>query len=224
MKHFFFKHILFVVVFSLFSAAAWAGSITTTKHNLSVTGPGTLKAVSETQICIFCHTPHSSKADTPLWNRNFDAVSASYTPYTSSTLDASPGQPTGASKLCLSCHDGLLALGDVMSRAQPIQMQGGVTTIPSESPGYIGENLTGMHPISFVFDDALASTNNAKGDSPLHAPSTISDSDVKLDSDSMVQCTSCHDPHNNDNYVQDVVPAFWPKSTYEGVCLVCHNI
>jgi hypothetical protein len=208
----------------VFATVVWAGSITTTKHNLSVSGPGPLKAVAETQICIFCHTPHSAKADTPLWNRNFDSVSASYSPYTSSTLDASPGQPTGASKLCLSCHDGLLALGDLMSEGTPIAMVGGVTTMPTDSEGYVGEDLTGTHPVSFVFDDSLASTNNAKGDSPLHTPSTITDSDVKLDTDSMVQCTSCHDPHNNDNYVENSVPPFWPKATYEGVCLVCHNI
>jgi hypothetical protein len=203
---------------------SYAGTIATTKHNLSVTGPGPIKAVSETNVCIFCHTPHSAKPDTPLWNRNFDKVAAFYTPYDSSTLDANPGQPTGASKLCLSCHDGLLALGDVMSKSQPIQMQGGVTTMPTSAPGYIGEDLSGSHPVSFVFNDALASTNNAKGDSPLRLPSTINDPEVKLDKSAMVQCSSCHDPHNNDTYQPGVVPPFWRKSTYDGVCLVCHDI
>jgi hypothetical protein len=218
--------IIEIIVLAMFFLPfrSWAGTIATTKHNLSTTGPGTLKAVSETRICVFCHTPHSAKPDTPIWNRNFDKVAASYTPYDSSTLDASPGQPTGASKLCLSCHDGLLALGDVISAEQPIEMQGGVTTMPVASPGYIGEDLSGTHPISFVFNDALAATNNAKGDSPLHLPSTISDPDVRLDKDSMVQCSSCHDPHNNDYYIPDQVPPFWPKSTYEAVCVVCHNI
>lgn len=220
------RHISKLLLLSalLLPGTCWAGDITTTKHNLSVTGPGTLKAVVETRICVFCHTPHTSKPDTPLWNRNFDKVAGFYTPYDSSTLDASPGQPTGASKLCLSCHDGLLALGDVMSEQQPLEMQGGVTTMPTDSPGYIGEDLSGTHPISFVFNDSLASTNNAKGDSPLYFPSTITDPDVKLDADSMVQCTACHDPHNNDYYVQDQVPPFWLKSTYEAVCLVCHNL
>jgi hypothetical protein len=202
----------------------WAGTIATTEHNLSVTGPGTIKAVSETRICVFCHTPHRSKADTPLWNRDFDKVAATYIPYDSPTLDASPGQPSGASKLCLSCHDGLLALGDVISESQPIQMQGGVTTMPTSSPGYIGEDLSGSHPVSFVFDNALASANNAKGDSPLRMPSTIIDPDVKLDKNSMVQCTSCHDPHNDDNYIPDQVPPFWLKSSYDGVCVVCHDL
>jgi len=215
---------LFLLVIVTICGNSFGGTIATTKHNLSVTGPGTIKAVTETQICIFCHTPHTSKPDTPLWNRNFDKVSATYIPYTSSTLNASPGQPTGASKLCLSCHDGLLALGDVMSREQPIQMQSGVTTIPPTSPGYVGEDLSGSHPVSFIFNDSLASANNAQGDSPLHFPSTITDPDVRLDASSMVQCTSCHDPHNNDSYVPDLVPPFWPKSTYEGVCLVCHDI
>jgi len=208
----------------MISGTSRAGTIATTKHNLSITGPGPIKAVSETRICIFCHTPHNAKPDTPLWNRNFDKAAGFYTPYSSSTLDASPGQPTGSSKLRLSCHDGLLAIGDVMSEQQPIQMQGGVTTMPTASSGYIGEDLTGTHPISFVFNDALASTNNTKGDSPLRFPSTMADPDVKLDKNSMVQCTSCHDPHNNDNYVPGLTPPFWRKSTFDGVCLVCHDI
>jgi hypothetical protein len=213
-----------ICIFFLLIAPSEAGTIATTKHNLSASGPGPIKAVSEQRVCIFCHTPHSSKPDTPLWNRNYDQVAAFYTPYSSSTLDGSPGQPNGASKLCLSCHDGLLALGDVISESSPITMQGGVTTMPTSSPGYIGEDLSGTHPISFVFNDALATANNSKGDSPLHYPSTMTDPDVKLDKNSMVQCTSCHDPHNNDNYVPGVVPSFWRKSSYDAVCLVCHDI
>jgi len=37
---------------------------------------------------------------------NRDLPAASYNIYRSSTLDAQPGQPTGSSKLCLSCHAG----------------------------------------------------------------------------------------------------------------------
>ena len=31
-----------------------------TRHNLSATGTGTVKATSETQVCVFCHTPHGA--------------------------------------------------------------------------------------------------------------------------------------------------------------------
>ena len=46
-----------------------AGSIRGTKHDLSVRGPGPTKSAKERQVCIFCHTPHGSSHDAPLWNR-----------------------------------------------------------------------------------------------------------------------------------------------------------
>ena len=46
-----------------------------TKHNLSVSGPGPAQATSETEICIFCHTPHNASPGTPLWNHELSTVS-----------------------------------------------------------------------------------------------------------------------------------------------------
>ena len=53
-----------------------------TRHNLSAAGPGTTKAASESQVCVFCHTPHGSdtSAAVPLWNRTL-ANPSSYTTY-----------------------------------------------------------------------------------------------------------------------------------------------
>ena len=113
-------------------AAASGGNIRFSKHNLSVGGPGEIKAVSESQICIFCHTPHNARRDIPyLWNRRDQTVS--YIPYQSSTLFARVGQPTGASKLCLSCHDGTIALGAIVSESEEIRFQGGIRFMPEET-------------------------------------------------------------------------------------------
>ena len=99
-----------------------AQSIVNTVHNLSVTGPGSVKATSEQEICIFCHVPHNSRPDRPLWNRSDPGLT--FTLYNSSTTHAVLGQPDGASILCLSCHDGTIALGSVISRSTPIVMAG----------------------------------------------------------------------------------------------------
>ena len=103
-------------------------SIAVSPHNLSVGGPGAVRAAGENQICIFCHTPHNATPVQPLWNRALPV--SSYKVYASNSLKAQPGQPTGASKLCLSCHDGTIALGSVNSRQQPIMMAAGITTLP----------------------------------------------------------------------------------------------
>ena len=106
---------ILAVVLGLTSPAGTQESVRDTSHNLSVSGPGSVRAVSETRVCVFCHTPHGANTEVsaPLWNRALSG--ATYTPYTSSSIDAQDiaATPGGSSKLCLSCHDGTLAIGTV---------------------------------------------------------------------------------------------------------------
>jgi hypothetical protein len=113
------RRFVLVMMFCYCGSFLQSQSVVTTVHNLSVTGPGTVKASSETEVCIFCHTPHNSKPAGPLWNR--EDPGATYVLYNSSTLQAVPGQPDGSSILCLSCHDGTIALGNVVSRTTDIR-------------------------------------------------------------------------------------------------------
>ncbi|MBA4146638.1 MAG: hypothetical protein H0X66_00880 [Verrucomicrobia bacterium] len=199
-------------------AMVWAGdptaqaeSIINSKHNLSASGPGTIKASTETEVCIFCHTPHRSSDLMPLWNHHTSAVD-NYTPYSSTTLKATVGQPTGASKLCLSCHDGTVALGMVYSRTTPIAMQNSVTTMP-DGPSNVGTDLSSDHPISFVYDSALAAAHGQLKD-----PSTLTER-VRLDHNNEMQCTACHDPHNN-QYGNFLVM----DNTASAICITCHDL
>ena len=89
-------------------------SVINTAHNLSVSVSNPLKSINEEEVCFFCHTPHSSKPRISLWNKRNSGVM--YMPYTSSTIKSAPGQPNGSAVLCLSCHDGTIALGSVVSR------------------------------------------------------------------------------------------------------------
>ena len=181
-------------------------SIVNTPHNLSVSGPGGIRAATESEICIFCHTPHFATTDGPLWNHQMSA--ATYLPYTSATLKATVGQPTGASRLCLSCHDGTVALGMVNSRTGGIAMNTATLTGTND----LGVNLTGDHPVSFVYNGALAAA-----DGNLVNPATLPPA-VQLDRSGQLQCTACHDPHNNQfgNFlVQD--------NSGSALCLTCHN-
>ena len=200
-----------LVMYFLFSAAmAFCDSVVNSVHNLSVSGPGTVKASSQTAVCIFCHTVHRSSGQTPLWNHSMSGIT-NYIVYSSPTLKAVVGQPNGSSRLCLSCHDGTVALGSVNSFTAPIQMQNGVTAMPSGSAN-LGTDLSGDHPISFVYNDALVAQ-----DPTLNNPVTLT-GPVKLDSSGQVQCDSCHDPHNDqfgDFLVMD--------NTGSALCLVCHN-
>jgi predicted CXXCH cytochrome family protein len=195
-------------------ATVHADTIVNSKHNLSVSGPGTIKATSQSDVCIFCHTAHHSTGATPLWNHNFSGVT-NYIVYSSTTLDAlgvTIPQPNGSSRLCLSCHDGTIALGSINSRTTPLAMQNGVTTMPT-GPSNLGTDLSGDHPISFVYDSALAAK-----DPQVKDPATLTGK-VKLDHEGRLQCTACHDPHDNQfgNFlVMD--------NTASAICLTCHNV
>ena len=168
-------------------------SIIYSKHNLSVSSPGSVHAVTESDVCIFCHTPHhASASDGPLWNHQMS--SAPYTPFTSPTLTAlnvAIGQPTGSSRLCLSCHDGTVALGLVNSRPGGIAMNN-----PLPDASNLGTDLSSDHPISFTYNSALANAASAyPAAGGLVDPITLPP-EVTLENQQL-QCTTCHDPHNN---------------------------
>ncbi len=201
-------------VVALFCALvlAWpvVAGVATSKHNLSASGPGTVKATSEDQICVFCHAPHNNSPTTPLWNRQ--TPGSTYTPYTSSTSLAGAGQPTRGSLLCLSCHDGTIALGQVLNRATPISMAGGVTSMPAGSASRLGTDLSGDHPISFNYTATLALSRGELVD-----PAQLTGA-VRLDSGGQMQCSACHDAHN-DAYGKFLV---MPNSA-SALCQVCHT-
>jgi predicted CXXCH cytochrome family protein len=204
-----------IVILALIStgprASAQYQGIINSKHNLSVSGTGTIHATGEQEVCVFCHTPHGASAIQPIWNRNVPVNT--YRVYSSTTLDAKPGQPTGSSKLCLSCHDGTVAIGSVLSKNMPIGMAGGITTIPPGAKGNIGTDLSDDHPISFVYDSALAAK-----DGKLKDPGVLP-ANVKLDGTKNLQCSSCHDPHNNSNGQFLVM-----RNENSQLCNTCHTV
>jgi predicted CXXCH cytochrome family protein len=192
-----------------FAPALRADSIVNSKHNLSSAGPNPIRALNESEICIFCHTPHASSDVGVLWNRvDSDAV---YDPYRSSTTFAAIGQPTGASRLCLSCHDGTVALGALYNVGQEVEFEGGIRFL-DPAHGSLETALTDDHPVSFVYDAALAAANGELAD-----PGTLPDEKM-IDRAGQMQCTACHEPHD-DRYGHFL--RF--DTAYGELCTLCHE-
>jgi hypothetical protein len=220
------------------------------KHNLSVTGPG-VHAQEETQICIFCHTPHNAypSPDQPLWNHNLSSVQTYKVYWSDQVMSYTDAESQawiidGASKLCLSCHDGTVALGAVamgsyQDRYEEIKMSSSADCVLSAGKlsagcqGYLGTDLSGGHPVSIVLDQSLIDKRVQNGLSGIKIPD---DQYVKLfpkpgcSQRCSVQCTSCHDPHVNraigddpNNPENHNWPPFWQKETYNLVCEACHD-
>ncbi|HEY0633813.1 MAG TPA: hypothetical protein VGE00_00410, partial [Gammaproteobacteria bacterium] len=99
------------------SSLASAG-IVNTKHNL---GSGNIDPVNNNYVtdtadtCVFCHTPHkAASATVPLWNKGLTS-SATYTAYSSTTMDGTTNFTGSTSMACLSCHDGTQAMDNIVN-------------------------------------------------------------------------------------------------------------
>jgi predicted CXXCH cytochrome family protein len=203
----------------LLGALPASGGVEHTRHNFSVGKPETpappktgargaaVAAQEMVGVCVFCHTPHNANPLAGLWNHKLPAVT--YRLYESSTLQARVTQPTGASRLCLSCHDGTLALGDlrVPPRGSRVVMR------RLEGSAKLGTDLSDDHPISFVYDVGLAVRTGQLVD-----PSSLPPQ-VRLDSTGQLQCTSCHDGHE-DRYADFLVM----DNRGSRLCTTCHRI
>ena len=205
------RYIVLMVVSALYAAAARGDEgVVGSPHDLSATGPGTVHALNEGQVCIFCHAAHNATGQSPLWNR-FDPQTH-YRIYESSTTDARIDQPSGPSKMCLSCHDGAMAIGLIASQpaTEPIAMTR--RTLPP-GPSDLTEDLSDDHPIGFRYDRALAAR-----DRQLKNPDMLTDN-LPLGAHGEVHCTTCHDPH--DNTLGDFLRAPTVRSA---ICLSCHEL
>jgi predicted CXXCH cytochrome family protein len=184
-------------------------------HNLTPASGATLYVPSGTIGCAYCHAPHSGLGGvTPLWNQQLSKTT--YTPYTSTTYHqvGNTQPPLGVtSSLCLSCHDGTVAVGQTAA-------YGKVTTVGAWTPGdTFGQDLTSSHPFSLVTPikdtaDLQASlVSSGTTADPLHKVNLVSGN---------VECTSCHDPHTQS--IDTIAQDFLVRDGSNGqICLACHD-
>ncbi len=189
-------------------------------HNLSV-GSGSSVTAQGSLSCTFCHAPHSGLGGvTPLWNQQLSTQT--YTPYTSTTYSQKGNtQPTlgVTSSLCLSCHDGTVAVGQTAAYGK-VPVNGTMNNMD-----VLGTNLSGSHPFSLVLPlkDApdLVSTLASQGTTADPNLATDPAHAVKLINGN-IECTSCHNPHVQgvDRIAQD----FLVRDGSSGqMCLACHD-
>jgi len=221
-----------------------------TAHDLSVaTGRGNLwnagsNVDSLDRICIYCHAPHHTLTTAgaaaagltyyPLWNHQ--VTTAVYELYSntpignpdipnniSHQLNATLTQPGSISKLCLSCHDGTVAVNQY-GYAPATSYNAGNVFITSQPRFGIGVaaqgGLQNHHPIGFDYGAVFAIDDEIKdpastliGNNPYGL--TIND----LLFGNKMECASCHDVHNTKNTGNKFL---WVEDTNSNLCLSCH--
>jgi len=199
------------------------------------------------RICIFCHAPHNTyrlstatggsgpQADAafdylPLWNHTLQTDLA-YTMYENGTGAPQSGPrasqailngmtPGSTSLLCLSCHDGSVAVNQYGNSAQLSKsISSGSSYI---SPGYqIGKDkyLGNHHPIGFNYDLVQAAdTEIREADSAMLTPTEF----VRdhLYGGGTMECGTCHAVHNKGNSGETLL---WRSDQNSELCLTCHD-
>ena len=232
---------IFALLFSFLAVSFASGTILNTKHNLSATGPGTIKATSEQEVCVFCHIPHNAQPGKPLWNRAMPT--SSYIMYESeylkrtnyplpADLGITEGTPGSLSRQCLSCHDGTVAIGGVylvrgtLLGNTLIDMMGVNTdgTMPTTATGFIGTDLTIHHPVGIEYDPTNVKTFGV-GSKTIELKTTP-DAPLKLYSYSgkqYVECSSCHDPHLENFKFLRVNSSTNNAVNVKNTCMSCHD-
>ena len=181
-------------------------------HDLS---PGNISPVQgrATNACLYCHAPHGSlTSPTPLWNQQLSVQT--YQMYGSTTYHQTGVQPPvgSPSKLCLSCHDGTVAIGQTVAYGQ-IFIAGSLKTTSN-----FGSDLRSSHP--FSLKTPLADAPNLNVLLQQNPPQTA-DPAVRM-INGTVECTTCHQPHFEN--VDTHKPMFLVRdSSSSQLCLACHD-
>ena len=160
-----------------------------------------LGSITGGKVCIVCHTPHGAMTDGPLWSH--ETTTESFTVYDSPTISTTPGQPGNISIMCLSCHDGTIAVDSFGGATGSTYIAGAAK---------VGTNLADDHPIGIQWDHI--DPGPCAG---CHAGGELN-TDVKF-FNGYVECASCHDPHNK------TVDYKMLRKTNTGsaLCLYCHG-
>jgi len=216
------KVFMMAVLAAFVSTPAMALPIKDSKHDMIAMGFAVAVDGAATEICIFCHTPHSAQASVtqaPLWNQEAavaaDLVGVYDSPTTKFKYTTADIAATDA-LLCLGCHD-TGALG-TLTNPPNVGSLDPVDTAVMSPDSVLGLNMSNDHPIG------MDVTANPEANSGLHTLDYISGNSggfgtnpFRGDNNTTMWCSSCHNVHNN-----EFVPFLRKDNAGSALCKACH--
>ena len=173
-----------------------------TRHDLAIYLRSSSPDAGEDPRCVFCHAPRSHSLLPGLWNEGQPDHLLVY-PYDRPSEELPAGKPGGSSLMCLGCHDGTIALGDIVSRTESAEAARGETRT----------NYSDGHPVSLPYEPGSGEAGMA-----LESRDRLPEQ-VRLDARGKMQCTTCHDPHD-DAYGNFLVM----ENSDKTLCVACHKM
>ncbi len=202
-------------------------------HDFSLAKEGALAGENGnlTHLCAYCHAPHSSARQgteavrrLPLWNQPprptsyllyGDAFRSKDREPGSPDQPAENGQPGRVSLVCLSCHDGSVAVNEYGYNPGRENSPGRATHLPGGS--LLIHELRNHHPVGVDYHRVAAADHDYA-----RASQMFGDTGVTIENslrEGRVECVTCHDAHNIKNQGQ---PLLYGSDEDSGFCCTCH--
>lgn len=233
-------------------AATFAfGEITGSKHDF------TAASWSDQAICKPCHTPHNAIATGitgRLWAHTLSTATYTYhgtgtkptdqiTSTDSGTGAANQSDMDGATRLCLSCHDGTVALDSFLGKSGPVDGQVIGTAGHGDVVANLGTDLSNDHPVGYkaMYKENIGTAGHFRY-KPLATATaaglkfaTSQDVNAAVPAGSLdqsgaaitytnwpsVSCVTCHDVHNGSQPTERGLLRV--SNVGSALCLDCHN-
>jgi len=197
------------------------------------------------EICRVCHAPHDHMIAQQrylnglLWNH--EVTQATYVMYDNTwgyDLNGTVmNDVVGVSKLCLSCHDGTVAVDafdQYATGTKYITDWGNTRQIPGFQTANGDLDLRGTHPISIEYKSYY--DGYADGDQFLYPKTSAMGLSGTIDdvldhstvagapgsTIGLVQCSSCHDVHDSPGEAVPGTPLLRVDLAGSQICLTCH--
>lgn len=219
-------------------------------HDLRSTGAGGIGTGvlgPSYALCNYCHVAHKFAADATfgglgangagvlLWNHTLSSATT-YTVYSSWTLQSKPNslQTTGninadlnnPSILCMSCHDGTVAINSTYTGViGPGFANPGTPVFFAANSQYVinPSDANKTHPVDMIYDANLAGLAGMRVPAgTLGVDVNTTSAVVPLFKGGYMECSTCHEPHTNTHLLFRNFSAVY-TATNGSWCLYCHS-
>lgn len=132
------------------------------------------------------------------------------------------GDPGSVSRLCLSCHDGSVAVNAYGFSGSTISTGAGDTDILASGAqflvGLMGD-LSNHHPIGFDYDYVALNDDEIADKGDEFGATGVAIEDLLYGGN--MECVTCHDVHNSKN-AAGAEKFLWISNDNSNFCLTCH--